>query len=590
MSGSTVLEDAGPRPSRRLPGGRRLLGVLPLVIPVVVLAVMGWERRWMSDDGFINMRVVDNVFAGHGPVFNVGERVEVGTSTLWMGILLLGHLLTPFAEPSQFGVYGGLVASVLGLALATWASLTISRRLGRSGPAVPLGAAVVAVLPPFWDFATSGLETGIAFLWLGGAYALLVHRWAADEPGTPAADRRSGWRPLWPAVVIGLGPLVRPDLALVAAALGIALLAQSRRGVRSWVGTVLAAAALPLLYEVFRAGYYAALVPNTALAKGAASAQWANGLRYLADFALTYALVVPAAVLLLVWLWQLTAVARTRDVPTVALLAAPVVGGALHALYVVRLGGDFMHARFLLPATFAMCLPVAVGVVGRSVLARLAIGASVVAVAAWAVVAGATLRPDYLGAIGPGGIADERGVYVAQAVDGNPVRLEDYSTQGWYVLGEGLRSDADAGRREYVDPPAVLPVSDGYDVAVRYPNIGILGTAAGPDVLVADSLSLADPVGARLSLPEPAEPRAGHSHSVPPAWQQARYAAPGDGDDADTQAARRALGCGELAELQEAVTAPMSVSRFLENLVAAPRFTMLSIPGDPQEAVEEFCG
>ena len=32
-----------------------------------LFAIMIWQRRWTSDDGFINFRVVGNILAGHGP-------------------------------------------------------------------------------------------------------------------------------------------------------------------------------------------------------------------------------------------------------------------------------------------------------------------------------------------------------------------------------------------------------------------------------------------------------------------------------------------------------------------------------------------
>ena len=55
----------------------------------------GWARRWTTDDGFINFRIVHMLVEGHGPVFNVGERVETYTSPLWLGTLALGDLLLP---------------------------------------------------------------------------------------------------------------------------------------------------------------------------------------------------------------------------------------------------------------------------------------------------------------------------------------------------------------------------------------------------------------------------------------------------------------------------------------------------------------
>ena len=45
---------------------------LPTVANYVIVPV--------GDDGFINLRVVSQIKAGNGPVFNAGERVEAATS------------------------------------------------------------------------------------------------------------------------------------------------------------------------------------------------------------------------------------------------------------------------------------------------------------------------------------------------------------------------------------------------------------------------------------------------------------------------------------------------------------------------------
>ncbi len=68
-----------------------------LWLSVLVVAVLfgwgAWQRRWIADDGLIVLRTVRNLLAGNGPVFNMGERVEVNTSTLWTYLLYLGGLV-----------------------------------------------------------------------------------------------------------------------------------------------------------------------------------------------------------------------------------------------------------------------------------------------------------------------------------------------------------------------------------------------------------------------------------------------------------------------------------------------------------------
>src|SRR5213075_2344091 len=62
-------------------------------VPAVMIAIAGWSHRWMNEDAYINLRVLDQVFAGHGPVFNAGERIEAATSPLWLGVLVMGRFL-----------------------------------------------------------------------------------------------------------------------------------------------------------------------------------------------------------------------------------------------------------------------------------------------------------------------------------------------------------------------------------------------------------------------------------------------------------------------------------------------------------------
>src|SRR5262245_63186995 len=63
--------------------------------PVAFLVVLGWTHRWVEEDAFLNFRVVDQIRAGHGPVFNIGQRVEVATSPLWLAMLTVARTVVP---------------------------------------------------------------------------------------------------------------------------------------------------------------------------------------------------------------------------------------------------------------------------------------------------------------------------------------------------------------------------------------------------------------------------------------------------------------------------------------------------------------
>jgi arabinofuranosyltransferase len=127
-------------------------------------------------------------------------------------------------------------------------------------------------------------------------------------------------------------------------------------------------------------------------------------------------------------------------------------------------------------------------------------------------------------------------------------------------------------------------------MVVRAENIGILGRAAGDGVYIADELSLANALGAHLRVDvDPRYARIGHSHIVPMAWDLARFATPASDDDPSVTAARRALQCGELHELLDDITKPMTFRRFFSNLLDAPRLTFLRVPSDPRAAEKEMC-
>ncbi len=260
----------------------------PLLVPLAIVLVGAWTYRWVDEDAFINFRVVHNLLAGHGPVFNVGERVEVDSDPLWLFTLAAVHEVTPGASLEWTSVLLGLVCTAGGFVTGGLAAVRLGRR-HHEGTVLPLGLLMVSVVAGVWEFATSGLEMSMVFLWLGLSFWLL----------TRVADRRRRATPV--AVVAGLGTLIRPELALgsVLLVVVLALLVGSPtwpsghgRAARC-VGVVAAAAAVPLGYELFRMAYYALLVPSTALAKAAASSWWSQGGTYLWNFVAPYTLWLP---------------------------------------------------------------------------------------------------------------------------------------------------------------------------------------------------------------------------------------------------------------------------------------------------------
>ena len=611
---------------------RTALWLMIALAPVVVFGIMIWQRRWTSDDGFINMRVAHNLLAGHGPVFNVGERVETYTSTLWLGILALAGALGARIESA--GASLGLALSVIGAWATIWGATILHKWDGDRGPdafraVLPLGMITYVALAPSWDYGTAGLETGLSLGWLGLCFLLLVRLARAKFTG-PDSPARPGWHGYGIAFVLGLGPLIRPDMALFSIGFLLPLLAcvvrQEDGGfdLKKLVLVGLAMGAVPIIYQIFRMGYFAALVPNTALAKEAFHSRWDQGWLYFDNFFGLYQLGWPLSLLAIVWLEKLVRISRRDQWVRLSLLVIPVLCGAAHCLYIVKLGGGFMHGRLFLPGVFGMLMPLAALDLWGAKRSPIIVGERIIValvVCGWALYVGTEVR---VARENEHGIGDERGWYVRLSEVAHPVRFEDYRHMYFYEDAKRLRdiakkrcpaafvgqtgsvASADgqcapfvyASRLQGVDHGRFFPhqtrapleqsyAERGLAFVVMRTAIGMRSLVLGPATHVVDHVGLASPLASRLELTQRGRP--GHEKKLSSTWLMARFAQPRAVEDPRIGAARRALQCGELAELLEAVVGPISVGRFMSNLTGAFAFHDLRVPTDPWQAEQTFC-
>ncbi|HEY5173267.1 MAG TPA: hypothetical protein VIK54_16205, partial [Acidimicrobiia bacterium] len=171
---TTVLAPVDEEPDVHRPSRRRRLGLAaPVYVPALMIAIGGWQHRWMDEDAFINLRIVDQIFAGHGPVFNAGERVEASTSTLWIVVLVVGRaLFGALTSMEWIALLASLGAAVAAFAVAGKATRLLHR--DEDGIVVPVGIVLVASVAVVWDFSTSGLEMGLVWLWIAAAWFVLV--------------------------------------------------------------------------------------------------------------------------------------------------------------------------------------------------------------------------------------------------------------------------------------------------------------------------------------------------------------------------------------------------------------------------------
>jgi arabinofuranosyltransferase len=72
-------------------------------------------------------------------------------------------------------------------------------------------------------------------------------------------------------------------------------------------------------------------------------------------------------------------------------------------------------------------------------------------------------------------------------------------------------------------------------------------------------------------------------------WFYARFGAGRVPGGPEVAAARRALRCGGLRDLIEATTAPLTASRFVDNLGVSLRTRSLRVAPEPRAAARQLC-
>ena len=112
---------------------------------LLLALVHGWHfRQHLTDDAFIPFRYLANLFAGHGLVYNPGERVWGYTNFLWIALLAppIAGGIDPLAAARALGLLSNAVVLVWVLAFLP-ADVDATRRWN------PAGAALLATSGPF---------------------------------------------------------------------------------------------------------------------------------------------------------------------------------------------------------------------------------------------------------------------------------------------------------------------------------------------------------------------------------------------------------------------------------------------------------
>ncbi len=311
--------DQGQTASSRLGQVREFVARSSTTEIVAFLVGLGFILRylWLADDSFIYFRYVDNwVFLGRGLVYNPGEFVEGFTSPAWV----LSLALLRVTRLDFFSIVGTIgVASYVG-AFVLWSR--VDRKL--AGP-LRFGTPLLLLAPCYGvcQYFSSGLETPLVLV-AGTVTVCFI------------LDRTSH---TW-GILVGLLPIVRHELAVPLLLVLVWTAARERR-IPWWP---VASAALSLGgWACFRIYYFAELLPNTFYLKDESNPT--QGWLYLKNCFAPYPLAyVAAASLVLLTIAGIRRRAAAHSEARLVMLATALVSLA----YVVRVGGDMLHFRFVL--------------------------------------------------------------------------------------------------------------------------------------------------------------------------------------------------------------------------------------------------
>ena len=300
------------------------------------LVALAWMHRFVQDDAFITFRYARHLADGLGLVWNPGERVEGYTNFLWTVIVAAGMKIG--ADPVIFSQVAGLLLFSASLFL-TW------KLAGEAGLAK--GNALAALLVTganftYSSYATGGLETPlVTSLFLAG---LLVA--ARSLNGSIARERAL----LALSALATAGVMTRMDTALLLAGPCLAALVGTRRRALFAGLTLLCAIPVTIIgvWLAWKWSYYGDLFPRSFYLRALDAASLERGLRYFYEFAASY-LLAPFVFLALFRFGELF-----RPAHRVPLLLAG--STVLWCAYVLKVGGDFMEFRFLVPVVPAMMI------------------------------------------------------------------------------------------------------------------------------------------------------------------------------------------------------------------------------------------
>lgn len=449
-----------------------------LIVFSIIFIWCFFRVAWITEDAFINFRVIENFRIGYGLVWNPGERVQVFTSPLWMLVTLGASLLT-----------GEIIYTVILLSFVLVAStiLLLYMNSGKSAVVFLAVGSALLISSSITDYSSSGLETPLLMFTVG----LFTHIWYQQPGGSKST--------LYLMMVAGICVLVRHDSMVITLPLLLQQIYATLRpysNAKFWLlfkqGLL---AALPvIIWSVFSILYFGSPLPNTARAKIVHGFDGFNQTLQYLEFMQHFDPIVYVIISVTIFV-AFSFKNRCRW---------PLLGSLLlFIIYLCYVGADYMAGRFFV-GPLILCIFLLAGMLHTHIVLnptlysfkssfrrKLWLFALIIPVMAYGV-HGFTARnsADFIIFRFVNGIIDERAYYNHSA---------DLESIAGFGVQHKFRDNAEIVNQAF---------DEGVQIVVAC-NIGILGYFAVRDLHIIDPLALSDVFLAGLPIRERKQ-RIGH--------------------------------------------------------------------------------
>jgi arabinofuranosyltransferase len=292
------------------------------------------KNMWMSDDAYIMFRTIEQIFAGNGAVWNLGERVQVYTSVLWFWIIVAFSTLS-----SDLFIITNIVSFIFFML-----TLFLVQKMLKSSLSFLFAVFLMTLSIGFFNFTSSGLENPLSY------FLIALYVFNFNKIYYRSGNFHKNLIALiW---IFGLLLLTRHDHSTLFFIPTLLIIIYNRKiySWKKWLSISILALSPMILWTLFSLFYYGIPIPNTALAKLntgiSKSIVLYSGVKSYAAYVImdffTVIICVYGAILLY----------KTKN----KLLRSFSYGIALNMIYVFYIGGDFMLGRFLSFAFFISLL------------------------------------------------------------------------------------------------------------------------------------------------------------------------------------------------------------------------------------------